>query len=119
MHRLVSISLLATLSLASACSSWAVSEGANAPAVVAAYENVRILKKDGSVVSLENATFQADSIIGTAAGVRTAISTAEVKKIAVRKMDGDKTAGLVIVGVVVGGVLLVVTSLLLLLSSIN
>ncbi len=119
MHRLVSISLLAALLLATACSSWAVSEGASAPAVVAAHDHVRILKTDGTVVSLENAMFQADSIIGTASGVRTAISTAEVKKIAVRKHDGEKTAGLVIVGVVVGGVVLVVTTLLLLLSSIQ
>src|SRR5690349_20363085 len=92
--------------LVTGCTSWSVTDASTAPAVIATHPKIRVLKLDGAVLSIDSAIFRNDSIIGVSGGSPIAIATAEVKRIAVRETDADRTAGMVILGIVGGAVLL-------------
>ncbi len=109
----------AILLFATGCTGWAVSEASTAPAVIASHPNIRLLKFDGTVLSVDNALFRNDSIVGLSGGAPIGIARADVKQIAVRKLDGDKTAGAVVAGAVVGAVALVVSLLLVIASAFD
>ena len=101
---------------ATGCTSWAVSDVSSAPQVIASHDKVRILKVDGTVLSLDNAVFRNDSIVGVSGGSPVAIATADVKRIAAKETDADRTAGMVLLGIV-GGAVLLFTALLLALGA--
>jgi hypothetical protein len=107
MIRRITCTLIAGLFLfTSGCTSWVVTEASTVPTVIAAHPSIRVLKLDGTVLSIDNALFRNDSIIGVSGGAPIAVARAEVKQIAVRETDGGKTAAMVIFGIVGGAVLL-------------
>jgi hypothetical protein len=106
MRPVVRTLIAATLSFSTGCSSWAVSDASTAPAVIASHPKIRVLTTDGTVLAVDNALFRNDSIVGISDGLPIGIPRSEVKQIAVRGSDGDRTAGLVVLGVIGGGILL-------------
>ena len=104
---------------ATGCTSWVVSDVSTAPRVIASHPSVRILKLDGTVLSVDSALFRNDSIFGVSGGVPIAVATADVKQIAAKESDGDRTAGMVILGILGGAVLLFTAFLIALGAALN
>ncbi|HET7464158.1 MAG TPA: hypothetical protein VFJ82_23070 [Longimicrobium sp.] len=98
-HR--SIAALGCALLLGACTTWS-EQSSPTPAMSRPVKHVRLTRTDGTVVMLEEASVQGDSIVGTPPLTtgRAAVALADVKKAEIRRIDPSATVWTV--GIVAG-----------------